>query len=482
MTATHIPHISHLNRRAISAALLGLFAGSPALAQKPTLITDPRTRGPWAVMRWGDATATGTNPWLPNAWVLPDPLFNGYTQAGVGNPSERWNVHPRMREKMRRMLDAFRSAEPAPLFANGHAIVRGGIGEPKGAILERFYLWLGYKVWLYDAAGKIVENKVRLGEFGANSWGVVQVNGQSTPVLADRAFPMIEGLSQGKDATDPLPLGEIRLVRPVRESGPSVTTDDRKGAAGTPAAEAAPFPKGLNAPAFITMSPRPLFGGKHQAHRIETDYCIMLTPEGRLPVHNTLSQAELLGILELKAKQKVQETLDHHAKEPLPELPNRRAGEIQNRANVLRRWENAVKVVDRLRQVFAASLNTEAVVNLRYYNTISGGVPFVLSDEEYPTRVKSSREFPLEGLFIQNPSEGYRFARVNTPYFANLKPGEIRSIQINFKLTHRLPNMPGHGQAEPAGDYTDWGDVPGNFHHSLIHNFNWEALTALLGE
>ncbi len=477
MQATHIPH---LNRRAMSAALLGLFAGAPAFAQKPTLITDPRTPGPWRVYRYGDATA-GNNAWRANAFALPDPFYNLHTQAGIGQQSGSWRAHPRMREKLRRILDAFRSAEPEPMYANGHAIILGSVDEPKGAVLDRYRMYLGYSLWLYDAAGKIVENKVRMGGFMSDNWALVQVNGHSAPGDVHRAFTVVPELSYGANESDPLPLGEIRLVRPVRELVSKVRVEMQSGELSRSLVDVAPMPKGLGTVAFITIRPKGLQGATAPAQFLKAEYCIFLAAGDKLTVHNFLTQAEVLSILELKSRRKVKFFQDLHASQPLPDAPNRRAGELASRATELRRWENAVRVVDRLRQVFAASLNTEAVVHQRYLDTISEGVPVVLADEEYVPPI-NKREYPLDGLFLANPAEGYRFARVNTPYYANMKPGEIRSIQINFEVKWRIPGQTGFGKAEPAGDYTDWADVPGNFHHSILNNFNWDALKAVLGD
>ena len=442
-------------------------------------IKDQRTTGNWYYLDWnkkGDQS-----PWRKNQMALPA-SFVGNQDGGF----KSWNFDPIMREKVVKLLNTFVASEPKPSFNHHMISITHGVKIEPGKPMLRFEIALGDFAWKYDSKGRLIPDASLEGGFNPFSLGRILVNGASTKSGTGHGiqyiFPYVEELSvRDRNEKDKLPFGYIYNVPPTIQNY-DFPLMQRQISWVLNESDAQIRPTGLEEGGMF-FAKCSLAGTRPKMPLLITEYGILFTHNGKIPVKDYLTRGQLLDLLALLAEERYQKVRKEMAARPMPSDEKKRTAELNYQQRNLDPELRRKALLEKLKALWSSSQNEIAIVHPNFYKDVTFGHMANTLDEEFDEMrgSKNPRKRPLDMMFISDPKLGHRFGRRDPDFYKDLKPGEIRSIQYDTTITHRYSVDPRYKMQSPPGEYTLFADAPGNIRHALIYNFDWKAIKSLLG-
>ncbi len=449
----------------LTQILLLANLATPAPFQAPTT-------GNWYYIEWGK----DASPWKPNPATLKGKVESNY------NSSKFWTLHPKMLQKMQTLVNIFVAAEPKPAYRH-HSILLNEppVLKPSGH-QDQFRIEFGDQTFEYDDKG--VFKRTEFGNYRPFSLGQLVINGPMhtmSRLSADSFFKQAKELSAVTTNDRPKPSAMLYEV-PPRHIGVGPTEIAKETRSNGADSSIDVVPRGGEHIQFLFTNS--YFGAKGGGTPVlTTEYRMVWTTTQTLPVANFLTQKQLLDILEADAKTKLQQKSAFLAKTELPDNETKRQREEAYRATQLEPHNARLRLLEKLKEVYASTLSQTAIVGRAHH----GGPLLVelskMIDEETEDAKKKlkNRKYPVDSFFIDDPAEGYRYGTASKSYYANLKPGEVRSIQFETKIEHRLKNDPDYGRPIVPKGFIHYADAPGNIRNAIVYNFKWKAVKSLLG-
>ncbi len=438
------------------------------------------TTGAWYYFEWEDKSGKTRNYARPNATKINEKVPDSNLKSG-----DYWRFDPKMLGKMQKLVNLFTAAEPKPAYS--HRMIHAGRGrkEVGGKIQDRFVLSFGDYIWRVEN-GVANPNKVEIGGYLPFNVGEFIVNGPANYFHAlevEPLFSFAEGLSfTSVFKKQLLPTGKIYRVPPVQrgytipELSKYVRLPISEGDAtiDIQGAESVPY-------IFKKTIPQKTEAGPYCA---TTEYKFFWTTATKLPIDNFLTRGQMIKNFEIIAQTKLEDERKRLEENPLPTDEKKRAAELRYRERALDREKARIKLIEKFKSIFANSLGQIAIIPQLNRDGIEDGMFYAMLDEEFDAErgSKNPRKLLPEQLFTDDPKMGYRFGTPVPGYYDKLRPGEIRTLQFETKISHRFKSDPGYGKPNANLRPTFFADAPGNIRHALIYNFNWKAVKAVLGD
>jgi hypothetical protein len=421
----------------------------------------------------------GDAPFKPNPSVLPSAFGQG--------ESKSWKVDPKMLSKMKKLVALFEQAEPKPQYCHRMINIYPTNSSSSG-VVSNPVVTLGTRLFLYDERGNYVPNGTPPGGYLPGSVATLLINGASTPNEGlKQLFPVVEGLTYIASKGGPmLPEGLLRAVPPSEQGYFFNSLNDPNTGASLKKVDV--WPKGLRDSAqYTAISSRYITDKESRAKGslppwyTESSIDVLWFSNQKFPLHNFISRKTLFDLMEIKSRLAFEKVDSEMKQRVMPQDEKKKNSEQNYQSRQRRAVQISLDLVKRLRETFKDSLNETAIIHPSYFVSIGSGTAFTIAEEEFPVNKGGSRKYPLSGLFVDDPSKGYRIGSPVKSYYENLAPGEIRSLQLRLNITHQVPDFRDFGKPAAAGNATWFADVTGNVFNALQYAFPWKKVAELVG-
>jgi hypothetical protein len=414
-------------------------------------ITNTREYGSWL---YGDGKNFTDNHFAPMIKFPPATYTNIY------------KIAPDVPKKMMEIVQVFKDVFPKPYK---ESITYGfqGMLKLKADEVYAYYLHIGEYGFQYDKQGKVKPINFA-SQFGNNYNGYLNVYINYSPgdVLPLGNMTILQNSYDGKNYKL---IDRLDIIPPQNNYSNEAEYQNIKNPP-SPTSFIKSASNKFNSFRYIEFKDY-----SPQMWQIRKEL-VFITADRKIP-YTTISKGEYLDFLikmqELIIKRK-QIDFDIATKNNPPSkeyLETKKEGET--------RVEWNIKVINAIKEQNKNDLNSPAIVHPKHWELIRNDGYY----DAYYTTSKGLEYDKIKDVFIKDAEKGYSISRYNAHYYDNLKPGDVKSIIVQWNHYYHTETHPDFGKRheyKSSGKLNYFSDNPYSFFNALMNKMDWDKIAALL--